>query len=592
MDKLQPILKHHFWILAFLVLPLGIWGYYSANSSLNAATQAREDQLNTAFNAIPEGNSPNSTWEAAKKVQADEYEVLMGDEILALYKGQESLMDWPPIMAPFKPAEYRGAWDLNRQSAYHEEYEELMRDVWERYQPVDTTLAEGADRSRITWDEKVIIDPVAILPVHQFGNLRATDEQIWDAQEDIWLHRMIADAVVRTNEDADGPYTATVRSVLLIELMGGDGGKPVAAGSGQSGQSGQNSGATPGADDYGQAYGGGGRGGGRRGSTTAAVAFDPAEEIGGGGRAASSSRGRAGYSGTESAGPMGGGRSGEDNATTGTTVLRYVGANQNDKSRVRAFYMSVIVDQTKFPEFLVELCNSDWPIEIVRFNIGPNPNYVSPMLAGRSGVMGGYGGGNGGSNGPMGGIPMGNRPSSGARPPMSSGGPMIRTTGPMGGSSGPMGGVDGAGRRQTHESFGALESSNLVQLDLLGLITIFNPSDRPEETEELASTNDASAEETPEESEDDGTVDDAASQAGDAPADDSTPMEALPESSEETTDESATEVEEAETAADESSQSTDQDDSEGTPDPAAASESVDTLDTEETAPVEESSGVE
>lgn len=64
----------------------------------------------------------------------------------------------------------------------------------------------------------------------------------------------------------------------------------------------------------------------------------------------------------------------------------------------------------------------------------------------------------------------------GSMPPV--GGPMGLNrpmTGPMGGSIG----IDGVGRRQQHESFGALESSKLVQLDLLGLITIFTPPDNP-----------------------------------------------------------------------------------------------------------------
>ena len=33
MDKLQPVIKHRFWILAALVPPLCIFGYYKANGA-------------------------------------------------------------------------------------------------------------------------------------------------------------------------------------------------------------------------------------------------------------------------------------------------------------------------------------------------------------------------------------------------------------------------------------------------------------------------------------------------------------------------------------------------------------------------------
>ncbi len=471
MDKLQPILKHHFWILAFLVLPLGLWGYYSANSSLIAATDARQSELDQVYAGIPQGNTPNQTWEAEMKVVADEYEQIYIIATSTLHEDQEARMDWPPIMSP-RPDEYRGAWHGDRQFAYTQVYPELLNGVWRRYEPV-VTLAEGEDRSWVNWDEKVIIQPDAIQPVHQFGVRRATDAQIWDAQEDIWLHRLIADAVVRTNDDADGVYTSVVKAIMLVELMGGDG-KPVAAGSTSTGGGASSGPSLSGSsvDDY-QA---GMRGGGQGGMTAVEVAFDPAEEIGAGGRAAQSGAGGS-YGGPgEMEMPSGG--SGRGSSRQPAEILRYVDFNENDRARVRAFYMSVIVHQSKFPEFLVELCNSDWPIQVIRFNVGPNPYYRDPTGTSPSGVMGGYGSsgpGTMGSRPTMGGRPMGGRPMGGR--PMIGPGPMSPMS-PMG--SGPVGSY-GSGRGMPGQDIdGPLNNPDLVQLDLLGLITIFNPTTRPE----------------------------------------------------------------------------------------------------------------
>lgn len=532
MDKLEPILKHHFWILAFLVLPLGLWGYYSANSSLIAATDTREAELDGVFTGIREGNSPNQTWEAEMKLIADEYEQMAGIATMGLHEEQEARMDWPPLMAPYKPAEYRGAWDGDRHFAYTQVYPQLLDEVWRRYQPVVTTLAEGDDRSWVTWDEKVLIDSTAIQPVHQFGVRRATDEQIWDAQEDIWLHRLIADAVVRTNEDADGVYTSVVKMIQQVELMGGDG-TPVAAGGATTSSSSQSSSFAE-TSNYMENFGGGSQG--RGGSmSSVAVAFDPAEEIGSGGRAAAT-RGSGGYGGSEMM-LEGSGSSGRPGGSSGSggqssTVLRYVDFNEGDRARVRAFYMSVIVHQTKFPEFLVELCNSEWPIQILRFNVGPNPYYQDPMSMARGGVMGtgGYG-----TSGTMGGRPtMGGRQTTGMGP-MSPMGPMGRSPmgrPPMGPLSGtPMG--SGGVRQQTHEAFGALNSPDLVQLDLLGLITIFNPATRPAVavTESTASESSSTA--------DGETADvDATEVPVPEPSEDSSPT---PEGSETPVDETSTE---------------------------------------------------
>ncbi|MDB4733583.1 hypothetical protein OAF42_03980 [Planctomicrobium sp.] len=65
MDKLQPIIKNRFWILAGLVVPLAMYGFFSANSKLKAATTARETELKGVLSNIPGGtNDPNEEYAA------------------------------------------------------------------------------------------------------------------------------------------------------------------------------------------------------------------------------------------------------------------------------------------------------------------------------------------------------------------------------------------------------------------------------------------------------------------------------------------------------------------------------------------------
>ena len=81
----------------------------------------------------------------------------------------------------------------------------------------------------ITWPQKVILDADKI-PHATFNKaVPAKTEDVWDAQEDIWLLELIFDAIVRTNEDATYVSDAPVRQISKISLLGGSGVSSIAA---------------------------------------------------------------------------------------------------------------------------------------------------------------------------------------------------------------------------------------------------------------------------------------------------------------------------------------------------------------------------
>ena len=75
MDKLEPIIKHRFWILLGLSAPLIIYGYYSANAEMNAATRDRKTALDSIYSGVPRPPLANETYSQTLSVINDRYDL-------------------------------------------------------------------------------------------------------------------------------------------------------------------------------------------------------------------------------------------------------------------------------------------------------------------------------------------------------------------------------------------------------------------------------------------------------------------------------------------------------------------------------------
>lgn len=471
MDKLQPIIKNRFWILAGLIVPIAMYGFFSANAQLKAATQAREDALKSVLSAIPSGTTdPNQEYTAGLSKINQVYAASVDRSILQIWQKQQQLMTWPPVVETYVPEKFNGEFDYRGIVAYQEAYERLMRDLQARVEPVmplTTQTGPGATLVRpaatqemadVPWKQKVIL--AAALPQARFGKMRATSEEIWNAQIDIWLLRLLFDSVARLNEDKDSVTEAILRRIDVLNLIGGDG-KPVLTGGGSTG-SGDSSGSSYGAEmetstPSGGSYGGGG---GRAGQKSIAIAFDPAQEFGSdadeksSGGAAEEDDDSSG-SGSDFAGMTGGGRG-------SAKRLRYIANAEENPYYERGFYMSVIIMQDKIPDFLVELANSEWPVRVVRYHVGKNPYYT--------GIRSNTGGFNPGYESDAGSAftyeameTFGGRGSDGDE-------------GSFGGVGAVPAGIEGVGsltKNLPKIADDAMQHPNLVQVDLCGVITIF-----------------------------------------------------------------------------------------------------------------------
>ena len=459
---MDAVKKHHFWILLGIAIPMILYGYMAANGALKEATTKREGEIKTVEGAVPTSANPNAKFAEGMQLVNDKHKKQVVAAIDGLWKDQAKRMVWPTHVAAQIPKQYRGdITAINTRFAYKSFYPSEFEKVFYSFEPMVPQNIKGT-----THTQKVFLEPSALTVATFASQGPPLSEDVWDAQEDLWLLQMLADAIRETNKYADGPSNATVRSIDALKLIGGNGTAVPKAAAGAAGSSG-------GAEMMGMPMGG--SGGAAAGVTAGGALVNPAEEFGPDTDAAASS-------GSMEAGamPMAGG-------PAAVTRIRYIGAT--DKTyKERGFYLRVIISQMKIPELLTTLTNSPWPVRIVRFNMSPNPhekafNPGSPMGADSFPMPGGgyegspgFGGSAGFGGSPFGGSPMGFTEGAGAYP-----GGGYDSSGGFGGGTNVLA-VDAAaaaniipGFVKVPDKFGALQQPDLIQLDVLGAITLFNP---------------------------------------------------------------------------------------------------------------------
>ena len=457
MDKLEPLLKNHFWILLVPLFSMNLWGYFSANGALKAATKTRVESLDKVKSGIPAGTTaPNETYTTELKSRNELLEKYVNEELLGLWKSQQSRMVWPARVAPDIPKIYLADIKNNQvRFTYQTDYPGEVRKLYESVEPF------VANKAGITWTPKVDF-PITLIPRMRIGKLTINSTQMWHAQEDIWVTQFILNAIREMNKDADSETSAVIRRVIAFRLLGGDG-VPIADGTvtatGGSKSGGGSQGMDPAQGAHGApaaAFSMSGGGGGMGGTANSSIAINPVEEFGAGGDSVAGGTSMYGTSSST------GSPTGETAApAVPTGPLRYVKDTPEAPYVERGFYLSVIINQNKLVDFLVALSNSEWPVRVVRFHFGKNPYAPDPFTVVRGGGASpaaamGFG---------AGGLPSGGFGANPAGPGAESF--QYQPTETDSSFSGPMSSGMGAGAgANTGYPVDALQHPDLVQLDL------------------------------------------------------------------------------------------------------------------------------
>ncbi|MCA9053480.1 MAG: hypothetical protein KDA75_06565 [Planctomycetaceae bacterium] len=515
MDK---VLKYKFWILTVIVFPMALAGFFIANGGLQGATEERVTILKGL--QPPNANQPNDSFTVVAKKRADEQERANAEQLRRLDSIERKWMVWPKLLEPElerDPATgevvYRGTQLRDEQRVrvqYPDVYKRELEQVWLSFNPVVASGLPYSDKTQ----KKVFLDrtiiPSVVLPQ------TPTIEEIWDAQEDLWILGMISQAVNQTNQAATSVNDSAIREIMYIELFGGSGESSItSAGDAAGGAGGEYMGAA-------MAYMGSG-GGGAAGTglsvpfASGAIGHDPAMEygssasLGGGG-----SGGDSMYMAASDGGLFGGG-----GGPAGGKALRYIGFDEENPGnyRKRGYYLSLLIEEKRIPDFIVNLANLDPPVSAGRWGFANNPYDTDHLLkSGFANVGGGRGFGGGGgydSESSYGGGGYGG----------GGGGKAGRAARKSGGANNAFGGGFGGGNYGGDEYGGngpgygqnkndplnprltpkqqleiqtlqaAKLGKDLVQLELSGVITIFTPDvpelPEPEPTEAEATPEDA-----------------------------------------------------------------------------------------------------
>ncbi|MFN9977109.1 MAG: hypothetical protein ACK58T_45130, partial [Phycisphaerae bacterium] len=408
MDKLQPLIRHHFWICFVLALIFALTGWWKANAKISEEIEARSKSVADSFsNATKGADAPNKTWsDGAQAINASDRKKYESASKL-LWERQKAVRVFDPeirekmagikYMDPIPKVATRGEWGIL--------YEKMFQNVLDVVNPFKPAEGTGL----VIFDEK----RVTHMPFNTWRLRPPTSDEIWKLQEDMWLLRSLLTSLSRVNDGSRRLTESGLREIVQLKLRGGQRDAPLpplaAGGAGSSGFGGGGGGNAPrGGDDDGTdgsmaAFGGGNAGGVMPGGVAGqrsgpwtqyelpATADFMTEEFGpvggplamgggGGGGRGNAPDDEDGGSGFSSVAPSAFGAGGG----TGMEPDRYVDEDPALPYKTRAFFLHVRIRESEIPRMLAELTDSSFPVEIVRLDVttGTSSTAAGAMFTG------------------------------------------------------------------------------------------------------------------------------------------------------------------------------------------------------------------
>lgn len=493
MDKLQPFIKYHFWllfILAFVMPPLAWW---MTTSDLQATITERTNALDTSYGSISDGvNKPNDDWITRAEELIRIRKETNTRTVERLWEWQKSLVKWPPsVSLSMNACPYRG--EITDSSIarrvpidYRRNYSREARRVWLLSEPIGhETDPIPPNAPRKVWFP---LSQMPQVPAEKWQNLPPSFIEIWNSQEDLWLLEQLMMAVKRTNANSNTITDSFVREIREVGLFGGTRVQPNEVSAGAAASASLNpmmSGAPP-------AFSGA-RKTGRRIPTSSKFNLEQEFKVKGltavTGRRNSSSL----SSMNEGMGmSMNEGMLGSEGTTNTASASADLNVDENryvtvkDAYRTRGFHLVVTMHQQYVPDLIRELLDSQYPIDIIRMEqVARNPDEPDGSTESRPG---GPESGGPTSFGPVAGVPS----SSGAfdsgeeEPDIPEDSPNEGIDGEGGEGFDEMGEGESSTAPITNSAVKlALSELDLVEFSIVGEMYLYNPP-KPAEGEEAA----------------------------------------------------------------------------------------------------------
>ena len=534
MDKLQPLIKHRYWICFALSVVFVVVGWWMASGAIAIEIEDRMKKVEESFTKATQGaTKPNKSWvDAAKKEnEADTQSYDRASK--QLLQRQKNARKWPDALVnSMKGISYRQ--DL-KDTTTRARWASIYRDQIEKLLEIVKPFKDG--------EGLILVDTgkISHKPFNSWRTSRPSSTEIWNCQEDIWLLESLLNSIARVNEGATRLTESQVRQIFRLHLRGGDrdAASASSAGGGMGGMGGM---PMPGGMEGGafmsggMATSGGAMGGAAGASSYPGKEFEGSagadilnEEFGAFAAGGGAQGGMADLGGMGGMSAMGMGAGPEAMSMGGGAPAapaeekRYVDGGDGDTTlgyKTRAFLLDVMIRDDQVPNLLASLTNSDFPVEIVRVEIvskfspsrssggmtgGPGMDEMgggAEMVSGMAGMdsMSGYGEGGGyGAGGEMSfsGSPEygGEGPgimglSSGGYDPGSLGGAGVGAPG-MPGMPGMPGAVAGSKGKEVVQA--AMNDPLLVLVKIGGLMTLYQSAQEANAEATTAETDQAAA---------------------------------------------------------------------------------------------------
>ena len=399
MDKLQPLIKHRYWICFAFAVIFVVAGWWMASGAIAVEILARKDSVEKSFDKAKQGGTePNQTWVEAAKKENEQDSGAYKSASAQLLQRQKDARRWPDVLAnDLKGIAYRA--DI-KDSTTRGRWASIYRDEIDRLLSIVKPYKNG--------EGLVVVDSSKIThkPFNTWRTKYPSSTEIWDAQEDIWLLQCLLTSIARVNEGATRVTESQVRQIFKLTLRGGDRDAAPASSGGGGGMMGgmdmgggaamMGMGAGMGAGmEMGGSGGGMGAGGGDAAKTHPGKEFEGnagadilTEEFGAvAGAAGGGGMGGGGMGMGMSGGAMMGGMDMGGGGGMGAAPAeerRYVDDGADLGYKTRAFVLDVIVRDDQLPNLLASLTNSDFPVEIVRVDVRSK---FAPANSGGGGMM-------------------------------------------------------------------------------------------------------------------------------------------------------------------------------------------------------------
>jgi hypothetical protein len=234
MDQLKILMEHRFWVLSVLAVLLPPIGWWVSTGDMATETEKQTKVITTKIKGMDDLTQKASTvanqdWiDGAKKVNS-QLATFVDNSQKTLYKHQQpSMVFWPTIRKPLEESKvkYRGDTAANPQvfldarRLFISRYTDMWRaEVLKVIEPFDLYTGDGK-----VWcmDSNGTI-PIMKAPVASWQQRQMISaDEMWSAQEDLWMLHALMKAVARVNEGSSNIDDARIKRLISARLRGGN----------------------------------------------------------------------------------------------------------------------------------------------------------------------------------------------------------------------------------------------------------------------------------------------------------------------------------------------------------------------------------